>query len=88
VLGKIKSGKITRHTVPHKKCTFQLLPCSYSSTCVVTVLLSLCSQIGRTALMWASWAGHTDAARILLSAGAKVDLQDMVRYSICVLQTP
>ena len=41
-----------------------------------------------TALMWASWGGHSDAARILLSAGAKVDLQEEVRYSICVLQTP
>jgi len=45
-------------------------------------------QDGMTALMWASWEDHSDAARILVSAGAKVDLQEEVRCSICVLQTP
>jgi len=41
-----------------------------------------------TALMCASLEGHSDAAHILLSAGAKVDLQDKVKCSIWVLQTP
>ena len=56
------------------------------------VLSLLCShyvsQDGRTALMWACWEGHSDAACILITAGAQVDLQDKVRCSICVIQTP
>jgi len=40
-----------------------------------------------TALMRASSHGHSDAIQLLLSAGAKVDLQDDVRCSIFVLQT-
>ena len=39
-----------------------------------------------TALMRASQRGHSDAIRALVSAGARVDLQDEVRC-ICVLQT-
>ena len=31
-----------------------------------------------TALMWASYHGHTDTVRVLLS-GAQIDLQDEVR---------
>jgi len=45
-------------------------------------------QIGETALMDASSKGHSDAIQVLLSAGAQIDLQDVVRHSICVLQTP
>ena len=45
-------------------------------------------QIGEAALMWASSRGHSDAIKVLLSAGAQIDLQDKVRRSICVLQTP
>ena len=30
--------------------------------------------------------GNSDTVRVLLTAGAQVDLQNMVRYSICVLQ--
>ena len=45
-------------------------------------------QYGMTALMWASSNGHSDAIKVLLSAGAQIDLQDKVRHSICVLQTP
>ena len=37
--------------------------------------------------MLASQEGHGDAARTLVSAGARVDLQDEVKCSICVLQT-
>ena len=38
--------------------------------------------------MEASSNGHSDAIKVLLSAGAQIDLQDKVRRSICVLQTP
>ena len=44
-------------------------------------------QRGSTALMYASRKGHSDAARALVSAGARVDLQDEVRCSICVLRS-
>jgi len=36
--------------------------------------------------MRASDDGNSDAVRALVSAGARVDLQDEVRCSICVLQ--
>ena len=39
-------------------------------------------QFGATALMFASTYGHTDIVGELLSAGAKVDLQDEVRCKI------
>ena len=45
-------------------------------------------QRGKTALMEASADGHSDAIQVLLSAGAQIDLQNKVRRSICVLQTP
>ena len=45
-------------------------------------------QYVMTALMWASSNGYSDAIKVLLSAGAQIDLQDEVRRSICVLQTP
>lgn len=44
-------------------------------------------QDGWSALMFASICrGNSDTVRVLLTAGAQVDLQNMVRYSICVLQ--
>ena len=39
-------------------------------------------QDGWTALMLASDSGHTDIVQLLLSSGAKVDLQNKVRHSI------
>lgn len=34
---------------------------------------------GGTALSWASWAGHLDIVRVLLSSGANVDVKDTAR---------
>ena len=45
-------------------------------------------QFGLTALMRASRNGHSDTIHVLVSAGAQIDLQNEVRCSICVLQTP
>ena len=57
------------------------------STCVVTVLLSHCvPQFGMTALMWASYRGHTDVVHALLSGGAQPDLKDEV--SIAHIEMP
>ena len=49
---------------------------------ILTVLSHSVPQSGRTALMLASGSGHTDVVHLLLSSGAKVDLQDEVRHNI------
>ena len=38
-------------------------------------------QDGWSALMLASDSGHTDIVQLLLSSGAKIDMQDKVRHS-------
>jgi len=44
---------------------------------VLSLFYSHCvPQNGMTALMWASFHGHTDVVHALLSGGAQVDLQD------------
>jgi len=80
--------KNTHYNGTSREVHIQLLPCSYSSTYVALFCSHLVPQDGWTALMYASQKGHTDAARTLVSTGARVDLQDEVRRSICVLQTP
>ena len=45
-------------------------------------LCSFVTQDGWTALMLASNSGHTDVVQLLLSSGAKVDLQNKVRHDI------
>ena len=47
---------------------------------ILTVLSHSVPQDGRTALMKASGSGYTDVVQLLLSSGAKVDLQTEVRY--------
>ena len=49
---------------------------------VVVTLSHLSPQDGWTALMLASDSGRTDVVQLLLSSGAKVDLQNKVRHSI------
>ena len=49
---------------------------------VVVPFVSFLPQDGWTALMLASDSGHTDIVQLLLSSGAKVDLQNKVRHSI------
>ena len=48
----------------------------YSLSCFILFLKS-----GRTALLRASGSGHTDVVQLLISSGAQVDLQDMVRHN-------
>lgn len=38
-----------------------------------------------TALMWASYQGHSETVPLLLSAGVHVDLQDEVKYGTYIL---
>ena len=57
-----------------------LVPCS--SHVIVTVLSHSVPQYGSTALMCASYSGHTDVVQLLLSSGAQVDLQEMVKHNI------
>ena len=49
---------------------------------VVVPFVSFLPQDGWSALMLASDSGHTDVVQLLLSSGAKVDLQNKVRHSI------
>ena len=49
---------------------------------ILTVSSHSVPQNGMTALMWASGSGHTDVVQLLLSSGAKVDLQTEVRNNI------
>jgi hypothetical protein len=41
-------------------------------------------QEGRTALIWASINGHTEAVKALIEKGADVDAKDKVRRRYCV----
>ena len=59
---------------------FFLVLCS--SHVIFTVLSHSVPQIGWTALMEASDSGHTNVVQLLLSSGAKVDLQNKVRHNI------
>ena len=43
------------------------------------------AQDGMTALMWASYQGHSETVPLLLSAGVHVDLQDEVKYGTYIL---
>ena len=45
----------------------------------------LCIQEGKTALAWASWKGHKQTVDVLLSAGAKPDIQDQVTECVVIL---
>ena len=48
-------------------------------SCIMcTEMIMFSSQDGRSSLMFASQNGHNELVRILLSAGAKVDLQNKV----------
>ena len=58
--------------------TFQLS--FHVDHCDSTVLSHCVPQDGKTALMYASYTGHTDVVPLLLSSGAQVDLQDKVRH--------
>ena len=49
---------------------------------ILTVSSYSVHQSGLTALMKASGSGRTDVVQLLLSSGAQVDLQDMVRHNI------
>ena len=63
--------------------TFHCFLVRCSSHVIVTVLSHSVPQGGKTALMWASFSGHTDVVQLLLSSGAQVDLQDtLVRHNI------
>ena len=46
------------------------------------VIVYLSPQNGQTALMLAGNSGHTDVVQLLLSSGAKIDLQNKVRHDI------
>lgn len=37
-------------------------------------------ELGRTALMWASWEGHLNVVKYLISQGAGVNIQDDVGW--------
>ena len=49
---------------------------------MIATVLSRVPQDGWTALMMASLEGYPDVVRVLLSAGAQVDLQNKVRHNI------
>ena len=49
---------------------------------VVVPFVSFIPQDGWSALMLASDSGHTEVVQLVLSSGAKVDLQNKVRHSI------
>jgi hypothetical protein len=55
--------------------------CSLSSNPIdlCTVIICECSQReGKTALMWASYGGHSDTVRVLVELGASVEAVDKV----------
>ena len=65
---------------------FAFFPCSMFIT--YSLFLShFISQFGRTALMYASGSGHTAVVQLVLSSGAQVDLQTVVRHNINYLIT-
>ena len=53
-------------------------------TVTVTVLSHCVPQNGLTALMWASYSGHTAVVQLLLTSGAQVNLQSKVRHKHCM----
>ena len=63
---------------------FNTLQQVYSFNCLYhcdsTALFHGVPQYGWTALMLASEEGHTDVVQLLLSHGAQVELQEMVRH--------
>ena len=67
--------------LPNSKCTpFNYL--FHVHHCDSSVLSHCVPQDGVTALMCASGNGHTDIVQLLLSEGAKVDLEIKVRHNI------
>ena len=48
----------------------------------VIVWYILSPQNGQSALMLAGNSGHTDVVQLLLSSGAKIDMQNKVRHDI------
>ena len=50
----------------------------YYSLCGYVDVYHTLMQGGRTALAWAAFEGHKEVVDILLSAGAKGDVQDQV----------
>ena len=70
-----------KYLVPYSKCTpFNCL--FHVHHCDSTVLSHCVPQDGWTALMCASYSGHTDVVQLFLSTGAKVDLQSKVRHNM------
>ena len=66
-----------KYLLPYSKCTpFNCL--FHVHHCDSTVLSHCVPQDGVTALLVASFKGHTDVVQLLLSSGAQVDLQDAV----------
>ena len=57
--------------------TILLMSCVSCSAMIMFALL----QDGRSSLMLASQNGHHEVVKVLLSAGAKVDLQDKVSFT-------
>ena len=49
--------------------------------CETFAIIRLSPQDCQTALMLASDSGHTEVVQLLLSSGAKVDLQNKVRHN-------
>ena len=67
--------------VNYSKCTASSSVCSHIHCCGEP-FVSFDPQDGWSALMLASDSGHTEVVQLLLSSGAKVDLQSKVRHSI------
>ena len=51
----------------------------------MSIIIHSSFQYGRSSLMWASEKGHEEVVKILLSAGAQVDLQDNVSSISCTI---
>ena len=52
----------------------------------VRLHMSITSQDGVSALMWAAFKSHTEVVTQLLEAGANTDLQSTVNYcTVCVV---
>ena len=65
--------------VNYSKYTLSSSVCSHIQYCGGALCLI---QDGWSALMLASDSGHTEVVQLLLSSGAKVDLQNKVRHDI------
>ena len=61
---------------PHLKILYE----TWQGVCCFARLSVLSPQDCQTALMLASYSGHTEVVQLLLSSGAKVDLQNKVRH--------